>query len=187
MNLNETAPEKKSLKTNLILFAAGASLVAISFLWGISDNIPSILLLLIGSCSMLFSTVRNFGSKKKLKPGLQLLYWSPRVIGIIFSAFIMLFSLDVFQESKGFWETALAFLMHNIPVFVMVIILIVTWRWEWFGGILFSLLGFIYIGMAWGRFPFGTCAIISGLLFLIGGLFLLNWKYRKIIKAVAED
>jgi hypothetical protein len=181
-NLDETTPKKKSMKTNIILFLAGALLVVISLLWGISDNIPSILLLLIGSCSMLFSILRNFGSKKNLKSSLQLLYWSPRVLCIIFSAFTIVFSLDVFQETKGFWEIALALLLHNIPLFIMVIILIVTWRWEWIGGILFSLLGFIYIAMAWGRFPFGTYAMISGPLFVTGILFLLNWKYRKLIK-----
>jgi hypothetical protein len=185
-DMNETAPGKDSMKINIILFLAGASLFAVSLLWGISDNIPSILLLLLGSCSMLYSILRNFGGKKTLKPGLQLLYWSPRVICIIFSVFTMLFSLDVFQEAKGFWETALAFLMHNIPTFLMVIILVVTWRREWFGGVLFSLLGFIYIAWAWGKFPIGTYVIISGPLFLTGILFLLNWKYRKIIKTGAE-
>lgn len=185
--INETTTKKQSIKTNLILFIAGASLVAVSLVWGISDNVPSILLLLIGSCSMLYSILRNFGGKQTLKPSLQLLYWSPRVLCIIFSAFLMLFSLDVFQEGKGFWDTALAFLMHNLPMFVMVIILIVTWRWEWVGGILFSLLGVLYIATAWGRFPFGTYALISGPLFLTGILFLLNWKYRKIIKGGAED
>jgi hypothetical protein len=179
---NGTTHPKARMKSNIILFISGALFFAISLIWGITDNIPSILLLLIGLCFMLYSVLRNFGTKKTLKPGLQLLYWSPRVICIIFSAFAMLFSFDVFEEGKGFWETSIAFLMHNIPVFVMIIILIVTWRWEWIGGIIFCLLGFIYIVMEWGRFPFGTYAIISGPLFLTGILFLLNWKYRKILK-----
>lgn len=182
-DVDETTPKKKSMKTNFIVFIAGALFVSVSLIWGISDNFPSILLLLFGSCSMLYSVLRNFGSKQTLKPGFQLLYWSPRVICIIFAAFTMLFSFDVFNENKGFWETAIALLMHNIPMFVMIFILIISWRWEWFGGILFSLLGFIYIIMEWGRFPFGTYALISGPLFLTGILFFLNWKYRRIIKA----
>lgn len=68
--------------------------------------------------------------------------------------------------------------MHLIPSFIVVIALVVAWRWEWVGAVLFFGLAVFYVVMAWGRFPFGTYLAISGPLGLIGVLFLLNWRYR---------
>ncbi|HLE60293.1 MAG TPA: hypothetical protein VI700_02045, partial [Thermoanaerobaculaceae bacterium] len=95
-------------------------------------------------------------------------------------AFISIFAADVFGEGRGFWQTALALLMHLIPTFLIVAILVVSWRREWIGGILFIALGVLYIVWAWNR-PFGiwsTFLMIAGPPVLTGALFLLNWRYR---------
>ncbi len=47
------------------------------------------------------------------------------------------------------------------------------------GGLLFPALGAFYIIAFWGRFHWSVYAIISGSLFLLGGLFLLSWKSRR--------
>ena len=104
-----------------------------------------------------------------------LLFWVPRILGLLFAAFISLFALDVFEANRGFWETAVALLMHLVPTAILLAILAVAWRWEWIGGLLFPALGALYIAMAWGRFPWPTYAIIAGPLFLMGGLFLAAW------------
>ena len=41
---------------------------------------------------------------KTVKP---VLYWSPRILCILFAIFISLFALDVFGEGDGFWEFSL--------------------------------------------------------------------------------
>ena len=107
------------------------------------------------------------------------LFWTPRVLCMLLAAFFALFALDVFDESHGFWETALALLMHLLPSTILVIIvLIVSWRREWIGGVLFNALAVLYIVLFWGRFPWFTYAAISGPLFVVGILFLINWFYR---------
>ena len=54
----------------------------------------------------------------------KLIYWSPRILLILFILFLALFSLDVFDEAAGFWQTALALLMHNLPSLILTVILI---------------------------------------------------------------
>jgi len=110
------------------------------------------------------------------------LYWAPRALGVAFILFMSLFALDVFGTGRGFWATALALLMHLIPVFFAAIVLALSWRWEWVGAILFTVLGLLYVVWAWGRFNWAAYTFISGPPFLLGALFLLNWVYRAEIR-----
>jgi len=119
------------------------------------------------------------------KPVKRLLYWTPRVLSMMFAAFISIFAADVFGHAAGFWQTFLALLMHLIPTFLIVAILVVSWRREWIGGILFIALGVLYIVWAWNK-PFGiwsTFLMIAGPPVLVGALFLLNWRYRAELRA----
>jgi len=110
------------------------------------------------------------------------LYWAPRILCMLFIPFLMLFSLDVFDEASGFKEVLIGLLMHNIPVFILIIILGVSWRYEWVGAVLFNALGFFYIWWAWGKFDIYAYLFISGPLFLIGLLFLTGWIKRSDIR-----
>ena len=110
----------------------------------------------------------------------RLLYWAPRVLCILFAGFITIFAADVFSESRGFWPTALALLIHLIPTLLIVAVLVVSWRREWIGGILFIAAGALYVVWAWGR-PFAKLYVfllIAGPSVLTGALFLLNWLRR---------
>lgn len=108
----------------------------------------------------------------------RLLYWTPRVLCLVFAIFLSLFALDVFGEGYGFWETVVALFMHLVPTFIVLIVLAIAWRWEWVGAVLFCGLAVFYVVWTWGRFPFGTYLAISGPLLLVGVLFLLNWRRR---------
>ncbi len=108
----------------------------------------------------------------------RVLFWTPRVLCILFAAFLSVFALDVFSEGYGLWKTIGALLLHLIPTYIMVIVLVIAWRWEWVGAVLFSALGVFYVVWFWGRFPTPVYFIIAGPLFLMGVLFLFNWIYR---------
>jgi hypothetical protein len=111
-------------------------------------------------------------------PVKHLLFWAPRILGLLIAAFISIFALDVFDEHHGFWNTAFALLMHLIPTAILLLLLALSWRWEWTGGVLFPALGVVYLVTCWGRFHWSAYALISGPLFLLGSLFLLNWVFR---------
>ena len=109
----------------------------------------------------------------------KILFWSPRVLGILIAIFVSLFALDVFGEGYSFWETITALAMHLIPTLVILIVLGIAWRWEWTGGFLFVALGVLYITLFWEPSNLPAYLIISGPLFLVGILFLLDGCYRK--------
>ncbi len=108
----------------------------------------------------------------------RVLFWTPRILCILFAMFLSLFALDVFSEGYGFWEAILALLIHLVPVYIVVIALCIAWRWEWVGAILFIALALFYLVWSWGRFHWSAYLVISGPLVLLSVLFLFNWIYR---------
>ena len=107
----------------------------------------------------------------------RVLFWAPRVLCILFAVFISLFALDVFSEGYGFGDTILALLIHLVPTCLVIIALVIAWRWEWVGAILFITLALFFLVSSGGE-----SWIISGPLLLIGSLFLFNWIYRAQLK-----
>ncbi len=112
----------------------------------------------------------------------QLLFWSPRVLGLLFALFVSLFALDVFGQGYSFWGTMRALLLHLVPVYILLIALVIGWRWEWAGALLFVGFSIWYLIVSWGPFP--LIAILVGAwplaapALLVGLLFLLDWLYE---------
>ena len=108
----------------------------------------------------------------------QLLLWTPRVLGILFAIFLSLFALDVFGAGYGLWETALALSIHLIPTFALLIALVLAWRWQWIGAVVF--LGFSgwYLIETWGDATFTALLAICGPPLVVGLLYLFDWFYR---------
>lgn len=111
-------------------------------------------------------------------------YWTPRIATILFALFLSLFSLDVFQEGYGFFQTILALFMHLIPVFIVLTILVISWKWEWIGGVLYIALGIVYIVMSINRFQLSVMFVIPAPVIIIGILFLVGWFKRKEIRPI---
>lgn len=106
----------------------------------------------------------------------QMIFWVPRVLCILYILFIGMFSLDVFGEGHGFWKTALAFLMHNIPVLILIAILAFSWRWEWVGTLLFDAIAVFFT--IWSMENLRDLWL-PGPLVIIGFLFMLSWVFRR--------
>ena len=70
----------------------------------------------------------------------RVLFWTPRVLCILFAAFLSMFALDVFREAYGFGETIIALLIHLVPTILVGIVLAIAWRRDWVGMILFTVL-----------------------------------------------
>ncbi len=108
------------------------------------------------------------------------LYWTPRILGIIAILFISMFALDVFEQGYTFLETIGALFMHLIPSFVLTILLIITWKYELIGGILFLVPPVFYMcitavnvpllmALSWSLIVAGPFIVI-GILFIIIGM-----------------
>ena len=115
----------------------------------------------------------------------RVLFWTPRILGILFAILLSLFAFDVFEGNYGFWQTIGALLLHLVPAFILVIVLIIAWRWELVGAVVFIAFAVFYVGMSMigGHFPLIAILFISGPLLLIGILFLLNHIYRAELRA----
>jgi hypothetical protein len=77
------------------------------------------------------------------------------------------------------WRKLLALLIHLIPSFIITISLIIAWKKEFMGAMLFFSLALGYILMAWSRLNIYTVLLIAGPLILIGVLFLINDRMNK--------
>ena len=117
----------------------------------------------------------------------KFIFWTPRVLSILFIIFLALMSLDVLEGNYGFWRTILGLFMHNIPAIILLIVLIVSWKYEIIGGISFILAGILYTSMiliniiktGFDWYYLLWAMQISGIAFLIGFLFLINWEKKK--------
>jgi hypothetical protein len=120
--------------------------------------------------------------KKKTKK--DWIFWTPRILSILFLAFLALFSLDIFGNGYSFWETVVGLFMHNIPVFILAILLWISWKHELVGAITFFLAGLLYIYLTLIRTEFEWYLLswavqIAGPAFFIGILYLIGWKRKK--------
>ena len=110
----------------------------------------------------------------------QLIFWSPRILAVLYAMFISLFALDVFSEGTGFWQTVGALALHLIPTGIVVGLLVLSLRRERLGGALFVLTGIVYAIPAMAHLHTAVVLVIAGPLFAIGILFLLNGSIRAV-------
>jgi hypothetical protein len=110
------------------------------------------------------------------------LFWVPRILTILAILFMTMFSFDVFGGTESFGIKLLGFLVHNIPVLILVGILIIAWKWELAGGALFilaSLCGAVFFHSFSGN-P-ASLVVIAPFLFA-GLLFILHHILYHVVK-----
>jgi len=107
-----------------------------------------------------------------------IIYWAPRILGIMLVLFLALFSLDVFDMAASPTDLVVGLLMHNIPTFLLILLLVVSWRRAWPAGIVLPILGLAYslsnLGEHWSVHVAITLPLV-----LVGLLFLLSWEVQK--------
>lgn len=65
-----------------------------------------------------------------MKKSTKVLYWSPRVLAILAILFVSLFALDAFHPGKPLTQQLADFLIHLIPSFVLLTVLLLAWKRE---------------------------------------------------------
>jgi hypothetical protein len=123
-----------------------------------------------------------------MKTSTKVIYWLPRILCILAILFISFFALDSFSSERTFLQNVAAFMVHLIPSFFLLAVLIVAWKWEKVGGIIL-----IIISMAFCIFVFilnykrtnsvSTSLMITLILgipfFLAGILFIRSYFMKK--------
>ena len=164
-------------------YMAGDSVLRQMIVNGILLSIP--LILLYSLIYVLAVAARQRRSQGVVDRRLaRLIYWSPRIAGILIIMFVSMFALDVFEEGRSLGEMLLGFLMHMLPSIAMTIVLALAWRWEWVGFVTFLIAGFFFLRvMIFNPMQgLGMFLLFSGPMFLIALLFGANWKWRKELR-----
>lgn len=108
------------------------------------------------------------------------LHWTPRVLGILLTWFVSLFALDVFAAGYSTAEALVAFVVHLLPFSgVLLLGLLLGWRWPWAGGVIYIGFGLFYILLTWGRDMLPAVLLLAGLPILTGLLFLLDEYFQR--------
>ena len=165
-------------------YMAGDSALWQMIVSGILLSIP--LILFYGLIYVLVMAARQRRSQGTVDQRLaKLIYWSPRVAGILIILFVSLFALDVFEAGHPLGEMLLGFLMHMLPSIAMAIVLALAWRWEWVGFVTFLLAGLFFLrAMLFNPMQgLGMFLLFSGPMFLIALLFGANWRWRNELRS----
>lgn len=124
-----------------------------------------------------------------MKTSIKLFHWLPRILCILAILFVSMFAADAFAPGLTISQQISAFLMHLIPSYVLLVFLLVAWKWELIGGIIFTIIGvglspFIYL-LNHNRNHFtvggslGIVLIITFPFVVVGILFLISHYLKK--------
>lgn len=118
----------------------------------------------------------------------KIFHWAPRALCILAILFISMFALDAFNENFPMSEQIASFLVHLIPSFVLLLFLLIAWKWEFLGGMLLAAVGlltgpFVFLhNYKENHFSVGQCLLIALIInvpfFVVGMLFIFN-HFRK--------
>jgi hypothetical protein len=70
--------------------------------------------------------------------------WTPRVLSILLVLLLLIISFDVFEEDDLWYMILLGFLIHNIPVIVLIATIITSWKRPFVGSMAFLAIGLFY-------------------------------------------
>ena len=103
-------------------------------------------------------------------------YWSPRVAGLMVSAFLAMFALDAFTGTS-LVDDLRPFAIHLVPAIAVGAIVAIGWRFERAGAAGFFILATAYALAVRGRLDW--VATISGPLLVVGVLFLVSARQHR--------
>jgi hypothetical protein len=113
----------------------------------------------------------------------RLLFWTPRVLGVLLCLILAPLAFDVFALGLGFWQTIGALLIHLMPLLVLLALLAAAWRWEWLGAVAFGLFGLWALSInVHDAIPFSVYLLVVGIPLLIAALMALNWIYHTEVR-----
>ncbi|MEJ2384562.1 MAG: hypothetical protein P8Y54_09195 [Xanthomonadales bacterium] len=105
--------------------------------------------------------------------------WLPRILLILFALFLTVFSLDVFREGLGAGDIAVGLAIHNIPTFLLLILVAAAWRREWLGALGCIVFAVLYLAWAVTRLAPVSYLPIALPLFLIAAVYAVSWRRRR--------
>jgi hypothetical protein len=131
---------------------------------------------------------RGYARHQKMNNKIAWFHWLPRILCIAAILFISMFALDSFGTGEPVWRQVLAFIIHLIPVYIIVAILVLAWNYEKIGGIAFIGFGLLTTPLIFMHnyainnsvwVSLSIILMITLPFVLVGGLFLLSHHMKK--------
>lgn len=110
----------------------------------------------------------------------NILYWAPRIMAIVFILFLGIFALDVVTPGMPVLSMMVGLFIHLIPNFLLLTLLLLAWKKERLGGILFLITGVFLTIFFQTYLYFINFLLISFPIFLIGLLFITHSKLKEL-------
>ena len=108
----------------------------------------------------------------------KVFYWLPRIVSIGFILFMSLFALDVF--TAPFEPMMLVgFVIHLIPSFVLLAAILVAWKYDLVGAIMFLGFAIFYVWDVGFDRPWSWYAGIVAPSAILGVFFLISWFQKR--------
>lgn len=99
--------------------------------------------------------------------------WAPRVLAMLYVAFLALMSLDSFEGSSIF-NNLVGFLVHLLPAFWIGMALLLAWHYRLIGGVAFMIMGMVFTIYYHTNTTTDRFMLISMPLFVCGMLFIFS-------------
>lgn len=136
--------------------------------------------LLFGSIYLLAVSWREHRFHGELSPRLsRVIRWAPRIASILIILFLGLFSFDVFSSNAGFWQMVGGFFIHNLPGILLLILLIIAWKFPVVGFVSFLIYGVVFAIFFTRSFALSNLLFFVFPILLIALLFYADWQWNK--------
>jgi hypothetical protein len=123
-----------------------------------------------------------------MKKSIKVFHWLPRIICLLAILFVSLFAADAFAPELTIWQQLGAFIIHLIPSFILLAFLIVAWKWEYVGGLIFLIIGAVLSPIVFMHnynmnhsvwMSLGIILSITIPFVIVGALFLVSYFLKK--------
>lgn len=108
----------------------------------------------------------------------SLFFWLPRILSSIFVVFLSLFALDVFNAYSGL-AVVIPLLINLIPALILLLVVIISWKYELVGALAFLFFSFIYVSSVGFSQHWSWYVAIPLPSTIVSMLFLLSWINKK--------
>ena len=124
-----------------------------------------------------------------MKTSIKIIHWTPRILCILSILFVSMFAADSFESENTIGQNLASLFMHLLPSIILTVLLIVAWKWEFIGGVIFIVLAigmspFIFM-LNYNRNHFsiaqslGIILMINFPFIFVGILFVINHYLKK--------
>jgi hypothetical protein len=116
-----------------------------------------------------------------MKPESSIILWSARLLALAIGVFLALFAVDEWTSEKPPSRALTGVVLHLLPSAAMLAVVVLSWRRQWIGGLVFVALAVAYAVIV--RFRLDWVLAISGPLLAAGLLFLWSWMLGRMPKS----